>query len=131
MTKNELFTAISNATPDVLAAVFGDNAADAQELATHALELDAAAKSRAKEKRANGTAAESATHKANVELFNSQMLGLLTNEPQTAAVLAEAMGIKTSKATAVAKVGVELGLCAVTDVKIPGKAACKGYALAE
>lgn len=118
MTKNELFTAIVNGT---------EITEEMRETAQHALDVDAAAKSRQKEKRANGTATETAAHKANVEMFNTQMYDLLNDEPKTAAALAELLGVKTAKATAVAKVGVELGMAAVTDVKVPNKGTCKGY----
>lgn len=128
MTKNEMFALISNATPDALTAVFGDHAADAQELATHVLEMDAAAKLRQKEKRAE--AGETDTHRENREVWLPQMMAVLTADPQPAAAIAEAMGVKASKIAAIAKVGVELGQVVVSDVKVPKKGSCKAYAKA-
>lgn len=53
--------------------------------------------------------------------------GILTNEPQTAAEIAEKVGVSTQKASALLR-GIE-GL-AVTEVKVKGKGKVKGYALA-
>lgn len=130
MTKNELFTLIANAESDSLTAVFGDAAAEMQELANHALDVDAAAKERAKEKRASGEKKETSAHAANRQKFHEWLLPVLTAEPQTTAQLAEKLGVKATAVTPVAKVGVELGLCVASDMKVPGKGTAKAYAIA-
>ena len=53
--------------------------------------------------------------------------GLLTNEPMRASEIAEALGISTSKASALAK---KVEGVVVTDVKVKGKGTQKGYSLA-
>ena len=54
--------------------------------------------------------------------------GLLTEEPMWASEIGEALGISTSKASALAK---QVKGVIVTDVKVKGKGTQKGYSLAQ
>ena len=118
MTKNELMTAIVNGT---------EITEEMKETAQHILDVDAAAKERQKQKRASDERPESAAHKENREVYLPQMLEVMGDEPKTAAELAEMMGIKTPKATAVAKIGIELGQISVDETKVPKKGVVKVY----
>lgn len=53
--------------------------------------------------------------------------GVLTNEPQTASAIAEKVGVKVQKASALCRQIVESGFASVTDVKVKGKGTVKGY----
>lgn len=130
MTKNEMFAMIANAEDEALTALFGEHAEAAKELAIHALDVDAAAKARAKEKRATAEHGESDTHKANVILFKETFLPLLGTEALTTSQLAEKTGMPVGKVTPVMKCGVELGLVTAQEVKVSGRKA-KAYTLAE
>ena len=54
----------------------------------------------------------------------------LTNDPQTAADLAVAVGISTQKASSLLRQIVASGVAVASDIKVPKKGTCKGYALA-
>ena len=54
----------------------------------------------------------------------------LTSDPQTAADLATAVGISTQKASSLLRQIVTSGVAVSTDIKVPKKGTCKGYALA-
>ena len=54
----------------------------------------------------------------------------LTNDPQTAADLAAAVGISTQKASSLLRQIVANGVAVATDIKVPKKGTCKGYSLA-
>ena len=56
-----------------------------------------------------------------------KIAGLLTEEPMGASEIAEALGISTAKASALAK---KVEGVTVTDVKVKGKGTQKGYSLA-
>ena len=56
-----------------------------------------------------------------------KIAGLLTEEPMRASEIAEALGISTAKASALAK---KVDGVTVTDVKVKGKGMQKGYSLA-
>lgn len=53
--------------------------------------------------------------------------GVLTDEPQTATVIGELVGISTQKASALLRQIVEAGNATKVDVKIKGKGTQKGY----
>lgn len=54
----------------------------------------------------------------------------LTSDPQTAADLAVAVGISTQKASSLLRQIVASGVAVASDIKVPKKGTCKGYALA-
>ena len=54
----------------------------------------------------------------------------LTSDPQTAADLATAVGISTQKASSLLRQIVASGVATASDIKVPKKGSCKGYALA-
>jgi hypothetical protein len=54
----------------------------------------------------------------------------LTSDPQTAADLAGQVGISTQKASSLLRQIVASGVAVATDIKVPKKGTCKGYALA-
>jgi predicted Rossmann fold nucleotide-binding protein DprA/Smf involved in DNA uptake len=54
----------------------------------------------------------------------------LTADPQTAADLAVAVGISTQKASSLLRQIVASGAAVATDISVPKKGKCKGYALA-
>ena len=53
--------------------------------------------------------------------------GILTSEPQTASVIATALGISVNKASALCRQIVASGDASVIDVKVKGKGTQKGY----
>ena len=53
-----------------------------------------------------------------------------TSAPQTAAELAVAVGISTQKASSLLRQIVASGVAVSSDIKVPKKGVCKGYALA-
>ena len=53
--------------------------------------------------------------------------GVLTDEPQTATVIGEKVGISTQKASALLRQIVDAGNATKVDVKIKGKGTQKGY----
>jgi len=67
---------------------------------------------------------------ANAPLIE-QIVGMLTDEPKTATDLAEPMGIKVQKASALLRAAVAQGKASVQDVKIKSKGTQKGYTLAK
>ena len=54
----------------------------------------------------------------------------LTSDPQTAADLAAQVGISTQKASSLLRQIVASGVAVASDIKVPKKGTCKGYALA-
>ena len=56
-----------------------------------------------------------------------QIITMLGDEPKTASDLAEPMGIKVQKASALLRRAVAEGKANSLDVKIKGKGTCKGY----
>ena len=54
----------------------------------------------------------------------------LTSDPQTASDLAAQVGISTQKASSLLRQIVASGVAVSTDIKVPKKGTCKGYALA-
>lgn len=56
-----------------------------------------------------------------------QIVEMLGAEPKTASDLAEPMGVKVQKASALLRRAVAEGKASVVDVKIKGKGTCKGY----
>ena len=54
----------------------------------------------------------------------------LTSDPQTAADLATAVGISTQKASSLLRQIVASGVATASDIKVPKRGSCKGYALA-
>ena len=54
----------------------------------------------------------------------------LTSDPQTAADLAVAVGVSTQKASSLLRQLVASGVATASDIKVPKKGSCKGYALA-
>ena len=54
----------------------------------------------------------------------------LTSDPQTASDLAAQVGISTQKASSLLRQIVAAGVAVASDIKVPKKGTCKGYALA-
>ena len=79
-----------------------------------------------KEKRKNKP---SKTAEANAPIIAS-LTNALTSDPQTAADLAAAVGISTQKASSLLRQIVASGVAVSSDIKVPKKGVCKGYALA-
>ncbi len=87
------------------------------------------------EKMDNSAAARAAKpSKARIEnegILNHLLeLNFVGAEPRTASDVAEVLEVKSQKATAVLKLGVDLGHFTVTDVKIPKRGTVKAYTLA-
>ena len=61
------------------------------------------------------------------EPIKTEILSVLTNEPMTASMIAETVGITTQKASALLR---QIDGLQVTDVKVKGKGKVKGYAIA-
>ena len=72
----------------------------------------------------------SKTQIANAPLIE-QIVSMLTDQPQTATDLAEPMGIKVQKASALLRAAVAQGKANVQDVKVKSKGTQKGYTLAK
>lgn len=111
MTNREFYTAIANGsvTEDVIAH------------ATASLEkMD-----EANEKRKNKP---SKTAEANAPILEA-LTNALTADYQVASDLASAVGISTQKASSLLRQLVANGTAVVTDIKVPKKGSCKGYAL--
>ena len=66
----------------------------------------------------------------NAPLVEKILTEILSTEVMTAAQVGEALGVSTSKASSLLR-SIPEGTLVVTEVKVPGKATCKGYALAE
>ena len=111
MTNREFYTFVANGTidEDVIA-----HAASAIEKMDAALE--------ARKNKPNKKALE------NAPIIES-ILGVLTAEPQTAAVIGETVGISTQKASALLRQIVADKKAVASDVKVPNKGTCKAYAL--
>ena len=60
----------------------------------------------------------------------ASLTAALTSDPQTAADLATAVGISTQKASSLLRQIVASGVAVASDIKVPKKGTCKGYALA-
>lgn len=82
------------------------------------------------EKRKNKISPKEAEKQAADAVVREQIAGVLTADPQTAADLAAAVGISTQKASAQLRKLVADGVAVSTDIKVPKKGTCKGYALA-
>ena len=113
MTNREFLTAIANSE---------NLSAELVEHATNEIaKMDAA-----NEKRKNKP---SKTAEANAPILVS-LTDALTSDPQTASDLAVAVGISTQKASSLLRQIVASGVAVATDIKVPKKGTCKGYALA-
>lgn len=62
--------------------------------------------------------------------IKAAILAALTSEAQSASALGAIVGVSHNKVTPLVKQLVAEGLAEVTDIKVPGKGACKGYSLA-
>ena len=82
------------------------------------------------EKRKNKVSPKEAEKQAVDAVVREQIAGVLTSDPQTAADIAAAVGISTQKASAQLRKLVADGVAVATDIKVPKKGVCKGYALA-
>ena len=82
------------------------------------------------EKRKNKTSPKEAEKAAADAAVREQIVAVLTSDPQTAADLAVAVGISTQKASAQLRKLVADGAAVASDIKVPKKGTCKGYALA-
>ena len=71
--------------------------------------------------------AESKKAKENAPIKEA-ILGVLTHEPMTASDVASAVGISTQKASALLR---QIEGLSVSEIKVPKKGKCKGYALAK
>ena len=111
MTNREFYTAVANGTIN-------------EEIVAHATsaieKMDAALANR--KNKPNKKTLE------NAPIIES-ILGALTAEPQTAATVAEAVGISTQKASALLRSIVADGKATATEVKVPGKGTNKAYTL--
>ena len=109
MTNREFFEAIINGTIT-------------EEVITHAHESIAKLDAR------NAKRAATPSKKAieNAPIIEA-IKGTLTEEPITASEIAEKVGIKVQKASALCRQIVESGFASVTDVKVKGKGTVKGY----
>lgn len=67
---------------------------------------------------------------ANLPIIES-IKGVLNDEPQTATVIGEAVGISTQKASSLLRKVVANGFAEKVDVKVKGKGTQKGYLLAK
>ena len=112
MTNREFFTNIANGniTKEVIA-----HAAASLE------KMDAA--NEARKNKPSKTAIENAP-------VIEALTNALTSDPQTAADLATAVGISTQKASSLLRQIVAAGVAVASDIKVPKKGTCKGYALA-
>ena len=113
MTNREFLTAI--ATNSTLSAEIVEHATN--EIA----KLDAANEKR--KNKPSKTAIEN-------EPIIASLTNALTSDPQTAADLAAQVGISTQKASSLLRQIVASGVAVATDIKVPKKGTCKGYALA-
>ena len=110
MTKREMFEAI----------VAGEMNEELQEMAAKEIEkLDAA----------NARRREQVSKKAqeNAPLIEKIVGEILGEEPMTATMVGEKLGVSTQKASALCRQAVRDGQADVTDVKIKGKGMQKGY----
>lgn len=116
MTNREFFTNIINGT-----------LTDAEkEFATAAI----AKMDETNEKR-KAKVAEGNTKKAEENApIKAAILAALTSEAQSASTLGAIVGVSHNKVTPLVKQLVAEGLAEVTDIKVPGRGACKGYSLA-
>ena len=113
MTNREFFTAIANAE---------NLSAELVEFATNAIaKMDATNEAR------KNKPSKKATENAPVI---EALTNALTSDPQTAADLAAVVGISTQKASSLLRQMVTNGVAVSTDIKVPKKGSCKGYALA-
>lgn len=124
MTKIELFRTLANADEMAMETIFGENTEEALKTINHYIEVDEQAKLKAKEKRANAEPTE--TYINNKKILEEQLLPIMTNEPITAAQIAEKLNISTPKANAIAKIGVSIEKIIVENVKSNGRTV-KGY----
>lgn len=115
MTKREFFAAVANSE---------NYPVEMCEFAAAELEkMDNSARARA--------AKPSKARTENEGILNHLLeMGFVCDEPKTASDVAEVLEVKSQKATAILKLGVELGHFNVTDVKIPKKGTVKAYTLA-
>ena len=82
------------------------------------------------EKRKNKTSPKDAEKAAADAAVRESIVAVLTSDPQTAADLAVAVGISTQKASSLLRQIVASGVAVASDIKVPKKGTCKGYALA-
>jgi len=114
MTRRDFFTAIyNNETLDMDLRNFAGAAIEKMD-ATNAARKDKPTK----------------TQLANAPLIE-QIVGMLTDQPQTATDLAAPMGVKVQKASALLRAAVAQGKANVQDVKVKSKGTQKGYTLAK
>lgn len=110
MTRRDFFNAIANT----------------ETLSDELRAFAAAAITKMDETNAKRAAKPSKTAIANAPLIE-QIVDMLSEEPKTATELAEPMGIKVQKASALLRAAVKEGKANSHDVKIKGKGTCKGY----
>lgn len=111
MTNREFLTAIAN-TENI--------PAELVEYATAAIaKMDAA-----NEARKNKPSKKATENAPLMEQITAEILG---TEAVTAGTVAEALGVSTQKASALLRALVAEGRAVATDVKLPGKGACKAY----
>ena len=110
MTNREFFTAVMNGELN-------------DEVKAHAEE--SIAKLDARNAKRKGEESKRAKENAPIK---EAILKVLTSEPKTASEIATEVGISTQKASALLR---QIEGLSVTEVKVPKKGKCKGYALAE
>lgn len=113
MTKREFYTTIANI--ETLPTELRDFATAAVTKMDNANE--------AKKNKPSKTAVENAP-------IIASLTAALTSDPQTAADLAAVVGISTQKASSLLRQIVASGVAVSSDIKVPKKGTCKGYALA-
>ena len=82
------------------------------------------------EKRKNKTSPKEQEKAEADAKVRAEIFALITNDPQTAADLGAQVGVSTPKASAELRKLVAEGKVVATDIKVPKKGTCKGYALA-
>ena len=117
MTNREFYNAIANA----------ENLSDElKEFATNAI----AKMDETNEKRKNKTSPKEQEKQAEMAVLREAIYGKLTNDPQTEADLASAVGVTGAKARAQLRKLVDEGKAIKVDISVPKKGKCKGYLLA-
>ena len=82
------------------------------------------------EARKNKVSPKEQEKQAEMAVLREQIYGVLTNDPQTEGDIAIAVGVTGAKARAQLRKLVDEGKAVKSDIKVPKKGMCKGYALA-
>ena len=82
------------------------------------------------EARKNKVSPKEQEKQAEMAVLREAIFGVLTNDPQTEGDIAIAVGVTGAKARAQLRKLVDEGKAVKSDIKVPKKGVCKGYALA-